>query len=154
MKADNFFFQLQEKYRFSSHRMVNQFQYCTRAHEELHDQQEEELEVTVLIEQQQVETQLLAMIQWWEQSGSGITPLPDDVFLYLLQQWFEEKKLDVLADDMTLNTLLQWHEETLTQQEQEQVLVQQVLEEQDYQDKLIVMAIVKDEEERHGSPEG
>ena len=63
--------------------------------QELHDQQEsleqmaaEELEVTVLIEQQQVETQLLAMIQWWEQSGSGITPLPDDVFLYLLQQWF------------------------------------------------------------------
>ena len=128
--------------------------------QELHDQQEsqeqmaaEELEVTVLIEQQQVETQLLAMIQWWEQSGSGITPLPDDVFLYLLQQWFEEKELDVLADDMTLNTLLQWHEETLTQQEQEQVLVQQVLEEQDYQDKLIVKAIVKDEEERHGSPE-
>ena len=66
---------------------------------------------------------------------------------------FEEKELDVLADDMTLDTFLKWHEETLTQQEQEQVLVQQVLEEQDYQDKLIVMAIVKDEEERHGSPE-
>ena len=112
----------------------------------------EELEVTVLIEQQQVETQLLAMIQWWEQSGSGITPLPD-VFLSLLQQWFEEKEQDVLADNVTFDTLLQRHEETRTQQEQEQGLVENYVEEQNYYDKLIVMAILKDEEERHGSPE-